>query len=236
MMKRVLITGSNRGIGFEFVRQYLEDGWRVYATCRHPTEADDLLRLGRVYTALSIHRLDITVQEDIMAICEELHGIPINILINNAGVYFRKADSGLSNLHYDQWRRTLEVNTLGTMHTIESLEGNIDLSQQDRLVVVLSMSQLGIEVSDRPESFYYCSSKAALNAAMRGLAVELKSRKIGVLLLYPGEVMTRMGPPNGITPRCSVQGMRKVINDFTITDSGAFFRYDGRVLDALGGS
>lgn len=232
MIKRVLITGSNRGIGLEFVRQYLEDGCRVYATCRHPTEANELQRLAQIYSALSIHRLDITVQEDIMEICEEFDGIPIDVLINNAGVCFKKVDAGLATVHYDQWRRTLEVNTLGTIHIIEAFEENIDLSEQDRLVVALSISLQGARSSDQPQSYYYRSSKAALNTVIRGLAAELKQRGIGVLMLYPGDVKTRLGSTGGIAPRCSVQGMRTVIDDFSLADSGAFFQYDGTPLAA----
>ena len=232
MIKRVLITGSNRGIGLEFVRQYLDDGCRVYATCRHPPEAHELQRLGEIYSALSVHRLDITVQEDIMALCEEFDGIPIDVLINNAGVCFKKVDAGLATVHYDQWRRTLEVNTLGTIHIIEAFEENIALSEQDRLVVVLSVGLQGAENSGQPESYYYRSSKAALNTVMRGLAIELKPRNIGVLMMYPGDVRTRMGSTNGITPRYSVQGMKTVIDEISLAESGAFFQYDGTILAA----
>jgi NAD(P)-dependent dehydrogenase (short-subunit alcohol dehydrogenase family) len=230
-MKRVLITGSNRGIGYEFVRQYLDDGWRVYATCRHPSEAMELQRLNQVYTTLSIHRLDITVQEDVMAVTQDMEGVPIDVLINNAGVFFKKADSGLANLHYDKWRRTLEVNTLGTMHTIEALKENICLSDKNRLIVVLTNSMHQKDGLDQPENYYYRSSKAALNATMQGLSVELRSRGIGVLLLEPGEVKTRMGPPEGMTPSHSVSGMRKIIDAFSLDDTGSFVQYDGTVLN-----
>lgn len=232
MIKRVLITGSNRGIGLEFVRQYLEDGCRVYATCRHPLEAAELQRLGEIYSALSVHRLDITVQEDIMAMCEEFDGIPIDVLINNAGVCFKKVDSGLATVHYDQWRRTLEVNTLGTIHIIEAFKENIALSEQDRLVVVLSVALQNTDKSDQPESYYYRSSKAALNTVMRGLAIEIKPRRIGVLMLYPGDVRTRIRSTGGITARCSVQGMKAVINNFSLAESGSFVQYDGTTLEA----
>jgi len=230
MANRVLVTGSNRGIGLEFVRQYLDAGWRVYATCRHPPEATELQHLARLYSALSIHRLDITVPEDIMSICQEMEGVPIDVLINNAGIYFRRADSGLANLHYDKWRRTLEVNTLGTIHITEALEENISLSKRHRLIVALTNLTRGKNGREQLDNYYYRSSKAALNAAMQGLAVELKQRNIGILLLYPGEVMTRMGSPGGITPRHSVRGMREIIDDFSLVNSGAFFHFDGKEL------
>ena len=205
IIKRVLVTGSNRGLGLEFVRQYLGDGWRVYATCRHPAEADELQRLTKIYSALSLHRLDITVQEDICGIHREMEGIPLDLLINNAGVCFEGNDLGPDSVAYDVWRRTLEVNTIGTVRVIETLQGNICLSKQDRLIVVISSDVGKTEEPDQlGKNHYYRSSKAALNVAAQGLAAGLKLRQIGLLLLHPGEVITRMGSDEGIssTPQC----------------------------------
>jgi NAD(P)-dependent dehydrogenase (short-subunit alcohol dehydrogenase family) len=67
-MPSILVTGSNRGLGLEWVRQYAMEGWRVFATCRHPAEAPDLSRLARDNSKLSIHRLDVTVVEDLRAL------------------------------------------------------------------------------------------------------------------------------------------------------------------------
>jgi hypothetical protein len=81
-----------------------------------------------------------------------------------------------------------------------------------------------------PGSYYYRSSKAALNTTMQGLAVALRPRGIGVLLLHPGWVRTRMGGNGGISPEESVRGMRNVIDEFTLEDSGCFIQYDGTEL------
>ncbi|MXS86050.1 hypothetical protein ABO04_09080 [Nitrosomonas sp. HPC101] len=80
---------------------------------------------------------------------------------------------------------------------------------------------------ERPDSYYYRSSKAALNAAMKGFSLEVSALKIGVLL-HPGWVRTRMGGPDGLLlPQESIEGMRARVEAFTLTDSGRFFRYDG---------
>lgn len=226
-MQRVLITGSNRGIGLEFAKQYLEAGCRVYATCRRPAEAHSLHTLTKLHHRLSVHRCDITVQEDLCHISQELKDIPIDILINNAGVYFQKRERGVDCIHYENWRRTLEVNTLGPLRVIEALWQNVSQSEGPRLVVVLSNHMGHIADFEKPGSLYYRSSKAALNAAIQGVALDLKERNIGVLLLYPGDVLTRMGPERGISARDSVGGMRRVIDDFSVENSGAFMRYDG---------
>lgn len=226
---KVLITGSNRGIGLEFVRQYLENGWSVYATCRRPAEADTLQTLSEIHSELSIHRLDVTLQEDICNICRELNGIPLDVLINNAGVYLDKSSPGLDCIHYDDWRRTFEVNTLGTVRIIEALADNIARSEK-KLVVVLSSHMGGTADNDAAGSYCYRSSKAALNAAMQGISVELKKRLVGVQILYPGGAMTRMGPENGIPPRQSVLGMRQIIDHFSLEQTGTFLRYNGEKM------
>lgn len=229
-MKRVLITGSNRGIGLEFTRQYLEAGCRVYATCRNPAEAESLHMLAKLHNRLSIHRFDITIQEDLSNIVQELKNVPIDILINNAGVYFKKRDHGLNCIHYDNWRRTFEVNTLGPVRVTESLLTNIERSEGQRLVVVISSHMGSIADINEPGSLYYRSSKAALNAAIQGIAHDLKEKNIGVLLLHPGGVLTRMGPEHGIPKRQSVAGMRQIIEDFSIEKTGSFVRYDGEPM------
>lgn len=229
-MKRVLITGSNRGIGLEFTRQYLESGWHVYATCRRPAEAQSLHMLLELHSRLTIHRLDITQQEDINSLCQELREVPINILINNAGVYFRKRSVGIDCIHYDNWRRTFEVNTLGPVRITEALLGNIAESTTVRLIVVLSSHMGRIAENNEVDSFYYRSSKSALNVAMQGISAEMKEQGIGVLLLHPGAVMTRIGPLKGISTRESVSGMRQIIEGFTMEQTGKFFSYDGEEI------
>jgi NAD(P)-dependent dehydrogenase (short-subunit alcohol dehydrogenase family) len=225
-VQNILITGSNRGLGLEWARQYAYDDWRVFATCRHPAEAGILQELAEEQKTVSIHRLDVTVQEDIRALRWELEGEPIDILLSNAGVYLEKGQPQCGYLSYEDWDRTFEVNTIGAARIVEAFVDNVALSQK-RLVVAISSHMGSIADIGSPGSYYYRSSKAALNAAMQGLSVELKPRGIGVLILHPGGVKTRMGPPHGISPEESVRGMRAVIERFTLDDTGRFVRYDG---------
>ena len=95
-MSSIFITGSNRGLGLEWVRQCANDGWRVFASCRHPAEALELKRMSEQYPAVSIHRLDVTIAEDIRAITWEMEGEPIDILLSNAGVYLEKGGLNLA--------------------------------------------------------------------------------------------------------------------------------------------
>ena len=229
-MPNVLITGANRGIGLELARQYREAGWRVFATCRHPAEAADLQELAHSDT-VSIHRLDVTSVDDIYDIAWEMRDTPVDVLLNNAGVYLEWNYLGpeLGAIRYDDWMRTLEVNTIGAVRLTEKLFPNVKNSDR-RLVVTITSHMGSIADIDSPGSYYYRSSKAALNAAMQGLAEALKRHGIGVLLLHPGGVKTRMGPADGISARESVQGMRRIIDSFDMADTGSFIRFDGTVM------
>jgi len=222
----IFITGSNRGLGLEWTRQYAEEGWRVFATCRHPAEAHALDELGRNYGSVRIFRLDVTSREDVRAIQWELEGEPIDILLNNAGIYLEKGRPQFGCLSRQDWQRTFAVNTVAGMLLAQALIEQVARSRR-RLVVAVSSHMGSIADIDDPGSYYYRSSKAALNAAMQGLAVELKPRGIGVLILHPGGVKTRMGPPDGITPEESVRGMRARIQEFSLEHSGRFVKFDG---------
>lgn len=227
-MPTILITGSNRGLGLELARQYVSQGWRVHATCRHPAEADELQYLAARESNLSIHRLDITSAEDIQALGWELEDSPIDVLFNNAGIYLERDYLGppASAIRFEDWLRTLEVNTLGAVRVTEAFLDNVAASRQ-RLVAVMTSHMGSIADISQPGSYYYRSSKAALTSTMRGLALALEDDGIGVLLLHPGGVRTRMGPSDGITPAEAVRGIRERIENFTLADTGAFLKYDG---------
>lgn len=229
-MESILVTGANRGLGLEWCRQYALDGWRVYATCRHPEAAGELRSLASTQPQLTIHRLDVTSSEQCAALRAELGEAPIDVLVNNAGVYLEKyAPDGA--IHYDDWLLTLQVNTLGAVRVTESLARNLARSRR-RLVVAVSSHMGSIADISSPGSYYYRSSKAALNAAMKGLALAYRPMGIGVLMLHPGWVQTRMGgwDEAPLTPERSVAGMRRLIEDYTPEMSGRFFRYDGTEL------
>lgn len=227
-MTNVLVTGSNRGLGLEWVRQYAEEGCRVFATCRHPAEADDLKAFAETYQNITIHRLDVTRQDDISALARELLNESIDILINNAGIYLEKYEHvSLDTCHFDDWELTFQVNTLGCFRVTRALKAMVARSER-RLVVAISSHMGSITEIETPDAYYYRSSKAALNAAMKGLSIELKPSGIGVLIFHPGWNNTRMGGPGApFRPAQTVSGMRQLIDRFDMHHSGAFLRFDG---------
>jgi len=227
----ILITGSNRGLGLEWARQYAALGWRVYATCRRPEAAEELNRLAEGHEQLSVHRLDVTSVSDIEALRAQLQGVAIDLLVNNAGVYFERwGKDRLGQIDYADWQQTLAVNTLAPMRVAEALMENVAASGR-RLLVTITSHMGSIADISSPNDYAYRSSKAALNAAMVGLAQEVRPRGVGVLLLHPGWVRTRMGGNSApVSPEQSVQGMRRLIDGFALPHSGQFLRYDGRAM------
>jgi NAD(P)-dependent dehydrogenase (short-subunit alcohol dehydrogenase family) len=175
---------------------------------------------------VTLHRLDVTKVEDIRSVQWELEDQVIDILVSNAGIYLDKRTSGIGGFRFDDWLRTIEVNTLGGLRVMEALIGNLAKGSR-RLILAISSHMGSIADIHEPGHYYYQSSKAALNAVMAGLAAELKPQGIGVLILHPGGVKTRMGPSSGISPEESVRGMRHIAERFRLEDSGTFLRYDG---------
>jgi NAD(P)-dependent dehydrogenase (short-subunit alcohol dehydrogenase family) len=225
-MATVLITGANRGIGLEFVRQYAADGWHVVAACRDPAEAEDLeLVNGDVVK----QALDVTDPDSVAAFAEAAGGEPIDVLINNAGVYLDRGIT-LGEFDYERWRTSFEVNVLGPMRLVEVLADAVGGSK--RRIMAFITSQMGsIAENTSGGAYAYRSSKAALNAAVKSLSIDLRPRGIACLLLHPGWVRTDMGGKNAtLDVRDSVHGMRRVIEKFDLERTGSFLRYNGETI------
>jgi NAD(P)-dependent dehydrogenase (short-subunit alcohol dehydrogenase family) len=229
-MPTILITGANRGLGLEWARQSLEAGWRVIATCRHPEAAGELQRLVDGQDRATVHRLDVTDAQALQSLRLDLETEPVDVLLNNAGVYLDKFEPGLGGMHFDAWERSFAVNTLGPARVTEAFLDNLSRSELKLVVAITShMGSIG-EIS-APGAYAYRASKAALNAVMKGLSLELKARGIGVLLLHPGWVQTRMGGPDApLRPDQSVAGMRELVEGFSLDRTGSFLRYNGTLI------
>ena len=226
-MPVVLITGANRGLGFEFARQYLADGWEIFAACRNPAAADELKRLAKGSRGkLTIVPMDVTNSESIRQAAEQLDGVAIDVLVNNAGV------TGVSrqragHVDYESWARVLDVNTMGPLRVLESFIDHIARSERRLLVTITSgMGSIGDNTSGG--SIAYRSSKAAVNMVVRSAAIDLASRRVTCVVANPGWVKTDMGGPSAtLTPQESVTALRRLIETFGPNNSGKFYHYDG---------
>lgn len=228
-MATVLITGTNRGIGLEFVRQFLARGEKVLAACRNPDAAEELGGFREENENLQLFELDVSSQESMDKFAAQLRGQAIDIFINNAGVYGPR-DSGFGNVDTRQWSEVMQVNAMAPLILTQLLINNLRQSDTKKLAYITS--KMGsIDDNTGGGSYVYRSSKAALNAVVKSIAVDLGRNGFSVAVLHPGWVRTDMGGPSGlIDTQTSVSGMMRVIDEMSEQNSGSFFDYDGSLI------
>ncbi len=222
---QVLITGANRGIGLEFARQYAADGWSVLACCREPQTARELQALASTHSNVRIFALDIANFAQIDALALQLKDEAIDVLINNAGIY---PHSTFGDTNYDDWAKAFKINAMASLKVAEAFVQHIT---RGRLKKIASLtSKMGsIDDNTSGESYIYRTSKTALNMVMKSLSIDLKPYGISVVTLHPGWVQTNMGGPNAlISTQTSVAGMRKLIENLNLNNTGKFVAYDGQ--------
>jgi NAD(P)-dependent dehydrogenase (short-subunit alcohol dehydrogenase family) len=228
-MPSVLVTGANRGIGLEFVKQYAADGWRVFAVCREPAKATDLAVVAKGSQGkVTLHRAEVTDEAAIARLAAELKGQPIDILLNNAGVAVRDTMTfGASNA--ESWLKAFAINCIAPTRLAEALLPNL-LAGDKRLVAMMS-SRLGSHAYNSGGYLAYRATKAALNSVVRTMAAELRDRDILTVALHPGHVRTDMGGASApVVPTESVAGLRKVIAGLNANRSGRFYDFTGEEL------
>ncbi len=223
----VFITGANRGIGLEFVRQYAQDNWRVFASCRNLIQAKELQHVAYHFENVTLLRLDVTNQIQLNQIADKYSDTPIDLLINNAGVY---SDESLGDITIDAMSQAFITNAVAPLKIAETFLENISRS---RLKTIISISSRLGSINDNTsgEAYSYRVSKAALNMITKTLAVDLKNKNIKVFALHPGSVKTDTGGRNAtILPEQSVSGMRSLLLRLTERESGKFYDYQGNHL------
>lgn len=228
----VLVTGANRGIGYELARQYAERGWTVIATARQPAGADDLKALAARHPNLTVEKLDVTSDRSVRALARRYRGVPIDILVNNAGILGDVDAQKYGSYDLDVYAEVSAVNVEGPLRMVEAFMDNVAASRQKK-IMNMSSAVGSIELTFGGQVFYR-SSKAALNMAMRTLSKEVKrdpdpNRKALVFgLINPGIVDTGFAknvPVPMITARESAEKCIALIDAWTPAQSGAFLDY-----------
>jgi len=227
-MPSVLITGANRGLGLEFARQYLADGWQVYAACRDPASASELRPMAEDGGGkLQIMAMDVTDAASIHAAAKELDGQAIDLLLNNAAVMGPRNQT-IGNIDYKAWAEAFAVNTMGPMRVSEAFVEHVAKSDL-KLIVSLTSGMGSIADNTSGGSIVYRSTKAAMNMVMRSLAVDLAPRGIVCAVINPGWVRTDMGGPNATRePPESIGTLRRLIASLGPEQSGKFLNHTGR--------
>jgi NAD(P)-dependent dehydrogenase (short-subunit alcohol dehydrogenase family) len=241
----VLITGANSGLGLEFARQYAAMGWSVIATHRRSSVPESLEPLvARYPQTVRVERMDVASIPEVKALAAKLAGVPIDVLINNAGVYSDRSEchdeacrgdgdtQTFGNIDYALFDTIIAVNVRGPLIVSESFIDNVRASKQKKIIAISSTNGSVSDPLPGPQGIAYRSSKAALNRAMQLVAVKEKEEGVLVLMLHPGTVVTERlisnrGVAGTVETEPSVTGMIDVIKKVTMADTGKFLQYDG---------
>jgi NAD(P)-dependent dehydrogenase (short-subunit alcohol dehydrogenase family) len=243
----VLITGANSGIGLEFAKQYAAKGWTVIATHRRPTAPESLADLARKYPKVRVERLDVTDVDQVNGLATRLAAVPIDVLINNAGVYNDRSKCAAADdkcpgdwtvenfgkLKYSLLDTIMAVNIKGPLIVCEGFYKNVKASAQKKIVAISSSNgTLTGEKTPRSGAIFYRMSKAALNREMQIVAASTKPDGVTVVMLNPGPTLTEHQEyldklPGMLQTSFTVENMIKTIERVTIDDTGRFLRYDG---------
>jgi len=243
----VLITGANSGIGLEFARQYAAKGWAVIATHRRAETPRTLTDLAARYNKVRIEKLDVTSVEQVNALAARLSDTPIDVLINNAGVYNDRSKcagddercagdwsvESFGSLKYSLLDTIMAVNIKGPLIVSERFYKNVLASTQKKIVAVSSSNgTLTGEAQPRPGAIFYRMSKAALNREMQIVASSTRKDGVTVIMLNPGPTLTEhqeylKSYKGMLETSFTVENMIATIGKVTIADTGRFLRYDG---------
>ena len=243
----VMITGANSGIGLEFAKEYAAQGWTVIATHRRAMPPKTLTDLAAKYSKVRIESLDVTNLQQAQQLAAKLSGVPIDVLINNAGVYNDRAkcaddddrcpgDWGVESfgrLKYSLLDTIMAVNIKGPLIVSETFYKNVLASGQKKIIAVSSSNgTLTGEATPAAGAMFYRMSKAALNREMQIVAASTRKDGVTVVMFNPGPTLTEhqeyLHDYKGmLTTSFTVQNMIRTIGKVTIGDTGRFLRYDG---------
>ncbi|MGD8860058.1 MAG: SDR family oxidoreductase [Myxococcales bacterium] len=219
-MATALIIGSNRGIGLEITEQLARRGDRVIAACRK--DSPELKQIDGVQIETGI---DVTDAAALAGLADRLGDGSLDLMVVVAGIL---EGTSLHDLDVDSVRRQFEVNAVGPLLATASLRHCLAPGAKLGLVT----SRMGsIEDNTSGGSYGYRMSKAALNAAGRSLAHDLKEQKVAVQLLHPGFVRTEMTGGSGfIDPGESAAGLIARLDELTLERTGTFVHQNGESL------
>lgn len=218
-MHNILVTGANRGIGLEMVKQFKEKGHHVLAVCRSPSQ--ELLALD----VEVIEDTDVTDDSDLQRLLIQIEGREIDYLINNAGILKRNT---LGDIDFDSVQQQFVVNAMGPLRVTEKL---LPVLADNAKIGIVTSRMGSIGDNDSGSSYGYRMSKAAANMAAKSLAVDLKDKGIAVAALHPGYVKTDMTGQQGyVEAEQAAAGLIQRMEELNRDNSGQFWHAEGEVL------
>jgi len=231
----VLITGANRGLGLEFSRQYAAQGWNVIATCRTPRDADELKELALSNNKVLIEKLDVTSDRQVASLAARYRGVPIDVLLNNAGIYGSLDKQTLGNFDFTEAKRVIDVNALGSLRVSEAFLDNVLASDQKKIISL--GGGMGTQSIGRLFGGHYFMkmSKSAHLMAMGVMQTDLKDTGIQIVMISPGRVDTQLMRDSGwtgssISAEKSAAAVITRINTLEAESNGRLIMVNGKAL------
>ena len=244
-MKTILVTGTNKGIGLEIVRQYLNDGFKVIATCRNLSKLGGLDRLVNSFpNRISIYQMELLDEKSIESFSSKIKDIPIDIFINNAGLTFgysrnaKLSNTGISlnklntfgYIKSENWLPIFKANCIAPLLLTQLLYRNFLLGSEKKIVFI-SSKPASITENTGGSMYMSRSSRTALNQVIKSLSIDLFNEGISVASISPGWVKTDSGGINAlIDVQTSVTGIKKIINELRLENTGRFWDYNGELI------
>lgn len=231
----VLITGANRGLGLEFARRYAGMGWNVIASCRHPERATALRALTSDHAQLAVERLDVTSDGQIRALAAKYREQPIDVLLNNAGIYGTLETQELGNFDYEDLKRVFDVNTIGALRVSEAFRENVAASGQKKIISLgggMGTQKIGSLFGGH---YFIKMSKAAHLMAMGVMQKDMRKTGVIITMISPGRVDTQLMRDSGWTGKSisAEESAGYVIERISLLDEtmgGKLITYDGRII------
>ncbi len=219
-MKKAIVTGANRGIGFELVKQLSESGVHVYALCRHKSDELDELDNVHIIESVDVRRLD-----SIHDALNQIDAESVDCLINNAGILKRMPLEPMNDDSVQTMQDHFETNAMGPLMLTSIF---LPLLRNGSKVILMTSRMGSIEDNDSGSHYAYRMSKAALNAAGKSLSIDLKERGVSVGIFHPGWIQTGMtGFTGNDTPETSAGQLIDRINELNLENTGAFWHANG---------
>jgi len=195
----VLITGSNRGLGLEFARQYAALEWNVIASCRDPEAAEDLRQLADAFPNVAVERLDVTKDEEVDVLAQKYQDQPIDVLLSNAGVYGTLSKQTLGSFDFEEAKRVIDINAIASLRLAQAFQNNVVSSNQKK-IISLGGGMGTLKIGPSFGGHYFMKmSKAAHLMAMGVLQTDLKDQDVIVTMISPGRVNTQLMRDSGFT-------------------------------------
>jgi len=229
MTTTVMVTGANRGIGLEFVKQYAKAGIKVIATCRQSANCDELMHLCKRFDHISLDYLDISDCHACQLFEKKYQSHRIDIAIANAGIYGTRREAG-DHMDFQNILEVIETNAIGTLLFANAITASLAKGEAKKLVII--GSKMGsISHNDNGGAYAYRMSKCALNIAMQSYAIDHEHLGIKVLTLHPGWVRTHIGGKFAPTSaNQSVHMMRELIEQRGTVGRNIFLDTKGNTI------